>query len=91
MSARTPQQAADEWMALVNRTADHMRENAAALRKLNPDMELEARARELAALQLVQVAGTLAADARHLTLILDMLAAHDRMDEAMKQLEDTKR
>lgn len=90
MSARTPQQAADEWMALVNRTADHMRENAAGLRKFGGH-ELEARARELAALQLVQVAGTLAADARHLELIQDMLAVHDRMNEVMKQLEDTKR
>ncbi len=89
MSARTPQQAADEWMALVHRTADHMRENARALLKYE-GYEMEARARVLASVQLVQVAGSLAADARHLELIQEMLAVHDRMNEVMKQLEDAK-
>lgn len=78
----------DRWVKMLRDTAVRMRENAEALRKW-PDMEQEARARELAAVSVNEVAEVevatrkLKAIEEALTRITQRSAAIDEGPEAM--------
>jgi len=78
-------QAVGEWIALVKEKADHARENANALRKY-PGQEQEARARELAATYLMEMAQCLSMDEAHAEALEGVAAIGKRLAKVRSEL-----